>query len=170
MIITELYVLLVLFAIKHFLGDYPLQNSYMLRKFAPHWKDWIFPLGAHASVHALFTLAILLAFNVYCYTAQLGQIPYGKIIALAGFDFIIHFTMDRIKASPNLWGRFRTLSPNEMQKALTGLRSHKQNVRLASRRNIKGNQYFWWSLGFDQMVHHLTDITVIYLTFTWGLQ
>lgn len=27
----------------------------------------------------------------------------------------------------------------------------------------KSNTYFWWSLGVDQSIHHLTDILIIYL-------
>ena len=28
---------------------------------------------------------------------------------------------------------------------------------------IKSNTYFWWALGWDQMMHHLTHYLLIYL-------
>ena len=53
---------------------------------------------------------------------------------LAIFDFAIHFLMDRVKASPNILNRFKP-----------------------------DNKYFWWCLGFDQMIHHLTHYLIILL-------
>lgn len=58
-------------------------------------------------------------------------------ILLMLLDMAIHFAMDRIKASPKMLGRFNT-----QQKE------------------------FWWSLGLDQMVHHLTHYALIYLIVT----
>ncbi len=57
---------------------------------------------------------------------------------LAVMDLIIHFTMDRIKAGPKYLGRFKDVMDKK----------------------------FWWSLGFDQMVHHLTHYLIIYLILT----
>jgi hypothetical protein len=48
------------------------------------------------------------------------------------FDFSCHFIMDRIKSSPNILGKF---TPE--------------------------NKLYWWSLGFDQMIHHLTHYSII---------
>lgn len=165
----EFFALVAVFTVKHFIADYPLQNSYMLRKFAPGWA-WVMPLAAHAGVHFLLTAVILGAFSILAHVSGMGNITWQEVLALASLDFALHFVMDRIKASPMLLGKFKTLSAKEMQKALTGLRSHKQNVRFAARRELKNNTYFWWSLGFDQMIHHLTDITVVYLALTWGLK
>lgn len=53
-------------------------------------------------------------------------------VLLAILDMAIHFIMDRIKASPKALGRF----------------------------NIQQKE-FWWSLGLDQMVHHLTHYGII---------
>lgn len=84
--------LLVLFQIKHFIGDFPLQREYMLKKFLPGWEFFI-PLATHCVVHALLTLAIVMAvsFNLWW---------------LAVIDFVIHFVMDRIKSGPRYLGRF----------------------------------------------------------------
>lgn len=53
---------------------------------------------------------------------------------LAAFDFTIHFLMDRLKASPKYLGRYKADQP-----------------------------YFWWALGFDQMIHHLTDLAIVWV-------
>lgn len=84
--------LLVLFQIKHFIGDFPLQREYMLKKFLPGWEFFI-PLATHCIVHGLLTLAIVMAvsFNLWW---------------LAVIDFVIHFIMDRIKSGPRYLGRF----------------------------------------------------------------
>ena len=115
----EIFTLLVLFQLKHFVCDYPLQNQYMLGKMQA--TNWIKPLAAHAAVHSLATYIITMYF-------------VGPFIAIlfALADFIIHFTVDRIKASPKLGGRFNPTQP-----------------------------YFWWALGADQMAHHLTHYLFI---------
>ena len=116
----ELIILLIIFQIKHFIADFPLQGKYMLGKFKDG-REWILPLIAHCSVHALFTLIIVIVFN-------------PQLWWLCLVDFILHFTMDRIKASKRLLGRFKPEQP-----------------------------YFWWSLGFDQMFHHLTHYLIIWV-------
>lgn len=119
--ILEIFTLLVLFQLKHFICDYPLQTQYMLGKMQA--TGWVQPLAAHAAVHSLATYIITMYF-VGPFTAVL--------FALA--DFITHFTVDRIKASPKLGGRWNPTQP-----------------------------YFWWALGADQMSHHLTHYLFIYL-------
>lgn len=133
-----IFKLLVIFQIKHFVADYPLQNSYMLRKFLPG-KEFILPLSAHCLVHAVYTFLIALSFN--------QTLKFSLVLAL--LDFIIHFIMDRIKASPNILGRFKPLTAKEYP--------------YANDEEKKSNKYFWWSLGLDQAVHHLTHYFLIYL-------
>jgi hypothetical protein len=115
------FLLLVIFQIKHFAADFPLQMSYMLRKVSSGW-DFFVPLATHCSVHMVLTFLICLVFA-----------PSLWFLALA--DFAIHFTMDRIKSGPRYLGRFNDISKSS----------------------------YWISLGFDQMVHHLTHIWIIYL-------
>jgi hypothetical protein len=119
-IVTSIFVLLVLYQLKHFICDYPLQNVYMLGKF----KDigWVKPLLAHTGVHALATFIIAISFTQMLFLS----------VCLALFDMAVHFVMDRVKASPNMLGRY----------------------------DIKDKR-FWWSLGLDQMVHHLTHYAII---------
>ena len=111
----KLFWLIIVFKIKHLLADFPLQTSYMLGKFKPGW-DFVLPLAAHSAVHAVFTLAIFLA----CGRKDLAW--------LSLVDFIIHFCVDRIKASPALLGRWKPT-----------------------------DKYFWWALGGNQYIHHFTD-------------
>jgi len=88
----ELFSLLVLFQIKHFICDYPLQGKYMLGKFKDGYA-FILPLTAHAAVQASGTLLIVSCFNI-------------KLWWLAIVDFILHFIVDRLKADKRLLGRW----------------------------------------------------------------
>lgn len=117
--IEKIFLLLILFQLKHFFADYLFQCKYMLGKFKN--KGWIKPLFAHVFVHACFTFVIALYFSNF----------YLAILCVLT-DSIIHFTMDRIKASPKMLGRFKI-----------------------------DQKQFWWSLGFDQMIHHLTHYLLI---------
>lgn len=54
---------------------------------------------------------------------------------LSGIDFVSHFVMDRIKSGPKYLGRF----------------------------NDKSRASYWNCLGFDQMVHHLTHLYIVWL-------
>lgn len=90
--VEKLFSLLVLFQIKHFIADFPLQREYMLKKAMPGW-NFLLPLSLHCSVHAFLTLLITLYVN-------------PSLWWLALVDFGIHFTMDRIKSGPRYLGRF----------------------------------------------------------------
>lgn len=118
---TLIFLLLVLFQIKHFIADFPLQREYMLKKTHDSWK-FMAPLATHCGVHGLLTLAIVLPIN-------------PQLWWLALFDFGAHFIMDRIKSGPKYFGRY----------------------------NDKSRPGFWNALGFDQMVHHLTGIYIIWV-------
>ncbi|MFY0656337.1 MAG: DUF3307 domain-containing protein [Neptunomonas phycophila] len=124
-LIVEIFLLLVIYQFKHFICDYLLQNEYMLGKFKQ--TGWIQPLTAHCMVHVAATLLI----------ASFFTDSVGLIIALGAFDFVTHFAMDRVKASPNMLGRFK---PEQKE--------------------------FWWALGLDQMWHHLTHYAIIYILVT----
>lgn len=126
--------------------DFPLQTEYMLRKFSPNW-NFFFPLCAHAGVHAITTFSIV-------------ALIAPELYWLAILDFIIHFIMDRVKSGPKYLGRYKALTGEEFKKAKA---SH---WTIASTRALEGNKYFWWSLGLDQMVHHLTHYFIIYKILT----
>ena len=93
-----IFVLLFLFEVKHFICDYPLQNNYIV--FGKGLRDgWILPLVLHSAIHGLGTLFIL---SMY-FDLKLS-------VVLAVIDSVSHFTIDRIKAHPDLLGRYK---PNE---------------------------------------------------------
>jgi len=120
----QIFLLLIVFQLKHFLADYIFQTRYMLGKMQR--EVWFYPLFSHVVVHAVFTLTIVFFVNF-------------SLWWLALVDLVVHFTMDRIKASPSMLNRFE----------LT-------------------NKYFWWSLGIDQMVHHLTHYWIIWMLLRSG--
>lgn len=122
--LITLFTLLLAFQFKQFIADFPLQREYMLKKTLPGW-EFVVPLAMHCSVHATLTLVICLWF-----------VPSLWWLALV--DFVIHFTMDRIKSGPKYLGRF----------------------------NDRDKPGFWNCLGFDQMVHHLTHYGIIWMLFT----
>lgn len=132
-----IFILLVVYQIKHFLADFPLQGPYMLKKFSPGW-GFVPPLLAHVAVHASLTYAIV------------GTVTNNGLLAiqLAAIDAGIHFIMDRLKAGPKYLGQFKALTAGEYQTATAKAKT--------------GNTLFWWSLGLDQMVHHLTHYYLIW--------
>lgn len=149
------FLLLILFQLKHFFADYPLQTPYMLGKFKSGLA-WIIPLLTHVAVHGTFTFLICLFFT-----------NGWKAFNLMLLDMTLHFIMDRIKASPNLLGRFRALSSSEFKCIVNNIQNRNKHIEieLAAQngiKNLRSNQLFWWSLGFDQMIHHLTHYIIIW--------
>jgi Protein of unknown function (DUF3307) len=145
--------LCVVFQFKHFIADYPLQNAYMLGKFKR--KGWVLPLLAHSSVHCLFTFAITYGITLNAVLA----------LWLSLFDGLCHTIMDRIKAHPDLLGRFKALSSGEYVylKELEAMDEKLGNPKdRLIEHQFRNNKLFWWALGFDQLVHHLTDVAIIY--------
>lgn len=126
--------LMVAFQIKHFLADYPLQTKYMLGKF----KDmkWEKPLLAHVGVHAIFTFLITCWFGV------------GHAVCFAIIDATTHFLMDRFKADSRYLGQFKSLTA--------------ETVKSATPEQWKSNNYYWWSIGFDQLIHGLTTTFIVW--------
>ena len=120
------------FQVKHFLCDYIFQGKYMLGKFKPY-PEYILPLVAHSAVQAGGTFLLALLFHL------MFHLTLTKVVFLVtATDFVTHFIIDRIKASPKLLGRFKPDQP-----------------------------YFWWALGWDQMCHHLVNIILVGFLFFW---
>jgi uncharacterized membrane protein len=126
----DVMLLLVLFQLKHFICDYPLQGTYMLGKFKE--EGWQIPLFCHAAVHYLGTFTVIMLYDWLTFTDLSDTAPGAMLLALV--DLVVHFGVDRLKASPKLLGRWPTTS-----------------------------RYFWWALGFDQMLHHLTHYAIIWV-------
>lgn len=173
-VLAAIIVLLVAYQIKHLICDYPLQGRYMLGKFSADPKIWLPALAAHSGVHALGTALIVSWVFFFSKTLHTNEFVFKWIILLSTFDFLVHFVMDRIKASPRLLGRFKALSAKEylwMNNAMHDPSEH-ENARKALDKLVRDNTYFWWALGFDQMVHHLTHyaiiFTLVYLSSVFG--
>lgn len=147
-----MFALLVAYQLKHFFADYPLQRPWMLGKFKPGW-DFVGPLSAHAAVHALMTLGIVLSVR-----------PLLWWLALV--DGGVHFVMDRIKASPRYMGRWKPLTAETYPEAMLTAQTCEEVDGVAvhaARAKLRSNRLFWDALGFDQMVHHLTHYFCIYM-------
>lgn len=176
--IVAVAVLLVVYQLKHFLADYILQGEYMLGKFKPGWA-FLGPLLAHVAVHGGMTLVIAdLTFAALAPDMLPGV--RGWMFLLAGCDMLVHFFMDRIKAGPKYMGRWKPLSATEwkLAKMLEWTAAgdpmpewehvyeytpeEAQEEREAAIKRLRGNKLFWWCLGFDQMVHHLTHYVLIF--------
>ena len=114
----EVIIILIALQIKHFVCDYPLQSQFMLQK--ANKDNWVMPLLSHSLVHSIGTFLVFMFFDL-------------KIaLILSIMDFILHFVVDRIKASPNIGNRWSMDKPQ-----------------------------FWWALGLDQMAHHLINILFV---------
>lgn len=94
-----IYLLFILFQVKHFIFDYPLQTDWMLKKASPLFREWVGPLFVHSSPHAFGTVIICALFGA----------P-ELIFPLGTLDFASHFVIDRVKASPYLLGRYKSNS------------------------------------------------------------
>lgn len=117
--------LFLLFQVKHFVCDYLLQTKYMLGKFKPY-PDYILPLVQHSLVQTTGTAYILIIATFYGVNFGLWM-----FLGICLYDFVTHFVIDRLKASPNLLGRFKS-----------------------------DNKYFWWALGLDQLLHQVVYLII----------
>ncbi len=132
--ISLILLLWLAFDLKHFVADFVLQTNYMQGKFRQ--TGWAAPLALHCLMHALCTLAIV------CFVDP-------SMWWLSLLDFAIHFAMDRIKASPRMLGRYQSLCSHDRPSATAQQKS--------------GEKLYWLSLGFDQYVHHLTNLLIAWI-------
>jgi hypothetical protein len=124
---------LVLFQFLHYLADFPLQNEYHLGKF--YKTNWVHPLASHVHIHSLMM-------GIAMYTSGLIALFMGYDIELLILitlscatyivNFVVHFIVDRIKASPNLGGRWKYPS-----------------------------KAYFNALGFDQFIHEVTNVVYV---------
>jgi hypothetical protein len=91
--IVFVFQLMIVFQVKHLLGDYIFQTNWMVAGKTRADIGFVFPLTVHVLVHALLTLAIVYVVN-------------KELWWLAVFDFVVHFVMDRIKSGPRYLGRY----------------------------------------------------------------
>lgn len=117
----EILLILTLFALKHFVVDFPLQVAYQWQN-----KGTYGHLGGiiHAGLHACGTLLILYFFA-----------PFDIAVQLALLDGFIHYHIDWAKMNINKYYGW-------------GANTHEE---------------FWWLLGFDQLLHSLTYLGIVFL-------
>lgn len=130
--------LVMLFAIKHLICDFPLQNIFdnwiIKSKGSLNSGVWVPALLVHSNIHAVVTAIMLtIVFKNFDSKFLLENHIWQKIAVIAIAETVIHFIIDRIKAHPKIGGRF---APSEI--------------------------YFWWALGIDQLAHMLTYVGMIY--------
>jgi hypothetical protein len=95
--LPTIFFLLIIFQLKHFIADYPLQNPYMLGKFREDW-GFFWPLFAHVTIHAVITLGIIFVVK-------------PSLWYLAIVDLVTHFIIDRVKAGKRYLGRWGASHP-----------------------------------------------------------
>lgn len=90
---TIVALLLMLFAIKHYLADKYFQTNWMVEGKRRRGLSFVGPLAAHCGIHAILTITVIL-----CVAALLVS-PVLLVWALpcGVFDFSAHFLMDRLK-------------------------------------------------------------------------
>lgn len=111
--------LLILFQIKHFICDFPLQKPYQYLN-----KGIYGHLGGilHSITHGCFTAVILSLFTT-------------EVIAIAVFEALIHYHIDWAKVKINKHYSWK----------------------------CDNSEKFWWLLGFDQLLHQLTYLGIVWL-------
>ena len=125
----------------------------MLKKGKSGW-GFFFPLLAHVMAHAVSTFAI----------GMFWKLGFSKACALAAFDGVVHFFMDRIKAGPKYLGRWG-LVDGSVIKACNSILANPLVGPIQTKTAkdwLRRNSYFWWALGADQAVHHATGIVIVF--------
>jgi hypothetical protein len=174
LLLLFVFALLVAYQLKHFLADYIFQGEYQLGKFKPGW-DFFLPLLSHVAYHFAGT-ALIAGATFFLFGLQ-GFVPLVLLLGL--FDATIHFFMDRIKAGPKYMGRWKPVTGYQYMDHKATLAAKLGDPRgdfekyddifiqsedkANARKALRGNKLFWWALGFDQMVHHLTHYVCIFI-------
>lgn len=140
--IDQLTVLAAALFIKHMLCDGPLQTGAHVRGKA----IFLHPAGlAHASVHAAFTLAVLLVWSAW---VGLGvSAVVGLALGVAVAEFVFHYLVDHLKA--------RADKALALSREMISADGSREIV-------ISKTLYFHFFL-FDQLVHSLTYIVIVYV-------
>jgi Protein of unknown function (DUF3307) len=123
---NTIFILFVLFQIKHFFADFPLQDSFQyLNK-----GTWGHPGGyLHSAIHSALSLLIL---TLVFWTNF--RIHANTIMFVVMAEFLIHYFTDLGKVNLNNYFKWK---PDNSEK-------------------------YWWLLGFDQLIHQLTYIWIIW--------
>lgn len=86
------FLLLILFAVKHLIADKYLQSSEMSQGKRLKGIDGIVNLIDHATIHFVLTFFVVLFFGIVC-----GQNLLLTACGLSYLDFVLHFSIDWFK-------------------------------------------------------------------------
>ena len=89
---TNIFLLLIAFQIKHLIADYYLQFPYMYLNKGQK-TGWFKPLFDHSFVHSIGTFMIVSLYSLYV------NVFFMYFWLLPLFDFVTHFITDRWKAT-----------------------------------------------------------------------
>lgn len=152
-----LYMVIALFALKHFLASYPLQCSYTVKGLGS--SNWFLPMLARCSVPAITTMVLVLGI-----WHKMGVSLNVTLLAVVmAIDFVSHFLIDRMKVSGGLFGRFQVASPQELAQIAIDYTSKDPAVVEAAQAESDSNKYFWWVDGFCHLLYGAIGLTQIYL-------
>lgn len=121
--LCDILLLVILFEIKHFICDGLLQTKYHLGKFNDKFKDYFLPLISHANINAVGAMAVV---SLWYWITGGGKVPILLLLEIYFLELILHFIIDRIKASKKLLNRW-----------------------------TKDEPMFWHVLMLDQLLHRL---------------
>jgi hypothetical protein len=130
-----------IFFLKHFIVDFPLQRwPWMFQ----NKGTWGHPGGiVHAGLHGIATAIILcffISFGIYGAALQpLVDVSMAWLIAVlsGALDGFIHYVVDWSKMNLNKYMGWGPLN----------------------------SEWFWHSLGMDQLLHYMTYLLVLYIWF-----
>ena len=108
MVNNKIFILLIVFNVKHFFGDFVFQTSYMVLGKAKEGWGFIKPLSLHCLVHVALSGAIIVCVDF-------------RFLWLVPIEFVIHFIIDRLKSGPRYGGKFPMMKFPKMFWALFGL-------------------------------------------------
>ena len=97
--VFETLILLLVFQVKHFLADYPLQFQFMYENKGKK-EGWVGPLFLHSLTHAGMTYWIVLVYISFFTDSEELTVGYLLLVVYtaSAFDMITHFVADRWKA------------------------------------------------------------------------
>jgi hypothetical protein len=151
------YIVIALFALKHFLASYPLQCSYTVKGLGS--SGWFKPMLARCSIQSACTA--LLALGYWMKTG--AGINVTLLVAVMGLDFVSHFLIDRMKVSPEFLGRYQVASPQELAQMAVDYQSKDIAVVKAAQAESDSNKYFWWCDGLCHLLYGLVGLYMAYL-------
>lgn len=141
----EIFTLIALFQVKHYVCDYAFQMSWMLQQKRHNWK-WLPPTVAHAALHAAAAFLILIGYGYW-----LGdETVYRDAPWLASVNFGVYFLVDRVKIG--MLGRYKAIKESDWESA--------------NRRQRWHCWMFWQTQGMVHLLHGLTSLYVLYRLFT----